>query len=388
MKKLMLLLTTLVVLMLPGCMAPAGEPALDPPLAVEPESPTDESITILGTGDILMHNNVIASGSDGSGGYDFNHLYEPIKLYIESADHASACLECALAGAESGYTGYPQFNSPDELATALKNAGFDLINTAGNHCMDRGLAGGLRTLQVLQDAGLDTIGTNASAEAKATPYIREINGFKLAYLAYSYSTNGIPIPASAPWYFNDLDKDQVLEDISAVREQADLVILLLHWGVEYSPYPTEEQTQWARDFFAAGADLILGSHPHVIQPAEIISVDGKDKLVIYSMGNSIGSQNGIERNSGVMVTAEFTRDGADGAIALSGYEFIPTYIHRYNASGKQLFRALPITTTIAAIENGGETILTADDIPLLESVYTATMDTLCAMGLELDQTTL
>ena len=385
MRKLPLLLFLLVILTACSLSAYQPKPADQAETETEAETqtvPPDTSITILGTGDVLMHNTVIDSGRQG-GEYSFEHLYAPVQHLVDAADHASLCLETALAGPASGYTGYPLFNSPDALALALKTTGFDLINTAGNHCMDRGLEGGVRTLQVLREAGLDTIGTSDSAETAAHLYIKEVKGFKLAYLAYSFSTNGIPVPSSAPWYFSALDREKILADIAAVRPEADLVILLLHWGVEYSPSPTAEQTSWAREFCEAGADLILGSHPHVIQPAELLDINGQKKLVVYSMGNSIGHQIGVERNSGVLVSVEFTRYGVDGSIRLSDYHFEPTYLHHYYQDGRLLFRAVPITETIENIHQGNETVLTEGDIPVLQSVYQSTMNTLQNMGLEL-----
>jgi len=338
-------------------------------LAMENNPP--ETITLVATGDILMHNTVIASGKQGDN-YNFDHLYAPIKHLIEQGDYASVNLESALAGPNSGYTGYPTFNSPDSMASALKNAGFDLVVTASNHTMDRGYQGALRTMDVLRQAGLDTTGTFKSPEDKKTYLIKNIRGVKVGYLAYSYGTNGIALPADKPYFFNMLDKDKVIADISALRPQVDLVVLILHWGVEYSPYPTEQQRKLATEFFQRGADVILGSHPHVIQPMETMQINGRDKFVIYSMGNSMGNQNGVERNSGVILKLQFTKNYQAGETTLTGVSYTPIYMHPYHVNSRLSFRAVPIEETIKSIQAGQDPYLGTDSIPLLQKVLADT----------------
>ena len=338
-------------------------------LAMENTAP--ETITLVATGDILMHNTVIASGKQ-SENYNYDHLYAPVKHLIEEGDYASVNLESALAGPSSGYTGYPVFNSPDSIATALKNAGFDLVVTASNHIMDRGYQGALRTMDVLRQAGLDTTGTYKSPEEKKTLLIKNIRGVKVGYLAYSYGTNGIALPADKPYFFNSLDKDKVIADISALRPQVDLVVLILHWGVEYSPYPTEQQRKLATEFFQRGADVILGSHPHVIQPMETMQINGHDKFVIYSMGNSMGNQNGVGRNSGVILKLQFTKNYQAGETTLTGVSSTPIFMHPYHINGHQSFRVVPIEETIRLIQAGKDPYLGADRIPLLQKVLADT----------------
>jgi len=333
------------------------------------------SINLVATGDILMHNTVITSGITGTT-YNFEHLYAPIKDFIAAGDYASVNLETSLAGPSSGYTGYPLFNSPDSIAVALKESGFDLVVTANNHILDRGFQGALRTMNVLHNAGLDTAGTYQSAAEKQKSLIKDIRGVKVGYLAYSYSTNGIPVPADKPYFFNYLEPDKIKADIAALRPKVDVLVLALHWGVEYSPYPTEIQRQQAKEFFQAGADAILGSHPHVVQPMEIMNISGQDKFVIYSMGNSMGNQNGVERNSGVLFNLLFTKDLSSGVTNFSGYEYTPLFIHPYYDNGKRLFRVVPISDTIEAIQNGEDPYLKTDALPMLQQVLEETNKTL------------
>ena len=333
------------------------------------------TINLLATGDILMHNTVIASGLQ-SGGYNFDHLYAPIKHLLTAGDYASVNLECALAGPSSGYTGYPLFNSPDAIAPALKNAGFDLVVTANNHILDRGYQGAIRTMDTLRQAGLDTTGTFKTQPERDNYLIKDLRGIKVGYLAYSYSTNGIPVPADKPYFFNFLDKEQIIQDITALRPQVDLVVLILHWGVEYSPYPTASQRHMARELFEKGADVILGSHPHVIQPMEVMEVNGQDKFVIYSMGNSMGNQNGVERNSGVVLNLQFSKYLTEDRTVLTGVNYVPTYIHPYYVGQQRTFRVVPIEETLAAIKAGTEPVFGPEAIPELEKVLAATNQTL------------
>lgn len=333
------------------------------------------TINLVATGDILMHNTVIASGlKDGS--YNFDHLYAPIKHLLTAGDYASVNLECALAGPSSGYTGYPLFNSPDAIAPALKNAGFDLVVTANNHILDRGYQGAMRTMDTLRQAGLETTGTFKSEQERQSFLIKDLRGIRVGYLAYSYSTNGIPVPADKPHFYNFLDKEQIIKDITAFRPQVDLVVLILHWGIEYSPYPTASQRQMARELFENGADVILGSHPHVIQPMEVMKVNGQDKFVIYSMGNSMGNQNGVERNSGVVLNLQFSKYLTENKTVLTGVNYVPTYIHPYYVGQKRTFRVVPIEETLAAIKAGTDPVFGPEAIPELEQVLAATNETL------------
>lgn len=333
----------------------------------EPEPIKTETISLMATGDILMHNTVVWSG-DNNGQYSYDHLFAPVKSLIQKADIASVNLESPIAGPEGGYPGYPLFNSPDELATSLKNSAFDVVITANNHCMDRGLKGGLRTLDILRKSGLDTTGTFKSPTEANTFLIKDIRGVKIAYLAYTYGTNGIPLPQNEPYFCNILDQEKIIADIHKLRSQVDVLVLVLHWGVEYSPLPTQKQEQLAQSFFKEGADLILGSHPHVIQPMEIMNIDGKDKLVVYSMGNSVGHQRGIERNSGVIMKVEFSKNFVTGETIMTKADYTPTFSHPYYLNGKQMFRMIDIGETLNAIHNGTEPYLNEDSVPLLEKV--------------------
>lgn len=339
-----------------------------PPPNQEPNPPDSTCVTLTATGDILMHNTVIASGLNDNN-YDFSNLYSPVKHLLEAADYASVNLESSLAGPASGYTGYPLFNSPDNIARSLKESGFDLVVTANNHILDRGYTGALRTMDVLRETGLDTTGTFRSAEESKAYLIKDIRGIKVGYLAYSYGTNGMAIPPGKEYFYNYLQKDRVIADIEALRPRVDVLVLVLHWGVEYSPLPTAEQRELARLFFDQGADIILGSHPHVLQPLEIMHINGKEKLVIYSMGNSMGDQNGLERNIGVIVSLQFTKKHKTGETYLSSYNYIPTYIHEYYDQGHLKFRLVAVEEAINSVKTGTDPYMGSDIVPMLEQLW-------------------
>jgi len=367
----------------------------------EPEPITERTdITLTALGDILMHNTLIWSGGQADGSYAFDFFRE-VRSLMEEGDYCTTNLECALAGPESGYTGYPLFNSPDAIATHLKDYGVDGVIAANNHILDRGFKGALRTVEVIENAGLDVLGIRKNIEDTGF-IIKDLKGIKVGYLAYTYGTNGLSLPAEHQYFINMLEKERILQDLQELRPQVDILILVLHWGVEYSPEPTEEQRTLAQEFLAAGADAIIGSHPHVIQPVEYFNIDGQKKFVAYSIGNFIGDQRGQERNSGVIVQLKFevervfqpeTTDIHTGAhqaeaagnstfhssgtlisqkVTLQQVELTPTYSHSYTQGGRQKFRVIPVERTMEKILAEEDDVFTIEDLPLLENVLQTT----------------
>lgn len=377
----LILLTIISLLLLAGC---GGEPSAPvsatptpdwepttPPEPPAPPPPRLETVTLVAAGDILMHNTQIWSGQQPDGTYHFD-FFGPVKELLQEGDYTSTNLEAAMAGPATGYTGYPSFNSPDAIADTLKDAGFDLVVTANNHILDRGYKGALRTLDVLNQAGLDTVGAYKSQLDADQFLIKSINGINIGYLAYTYGTNGIPIPEKHPYLVNLMNTEKILSDIKALRAQVDVLILVAHWGVEYRHEPTSEQKELARQFLNAGVDIILGSHPHVIEPMEIVNIDGKDKLVIYSMGNFVGHQRGPERNSGVILKFKVVKNLDSKESYLDEVTYTPTYSHSYQENGKLMFRVVPVEDTIALIKEGKDPYLKASDLPTLEEVLKQT----------------
>lgn len=343
-----------------------------PEIVPDSEPEIIETITLAAAGDCLMHNTQIWSGQQPDGTYNFDAFFREVQPIIAAADYCSTNFEAPMAGAAGGYTGYPVFNSPDEIAAAFKSAGFDMVVTANNHILDRGYQGALRTLQVLEQTGLDTVGVYPNQEISQQFLIKDLKGIRVGYLAYTYSTNGISVPADKSYLVNYLNRDKILVDIGKLRPQVDVLVLVLHWGVEYSPQPTQEQKDLAREFCESGADVILGSHPHVIQTMEVIPQEDRNCFVIYSMGNFISHQRGLERNSGIILQIEVSKNLTTQQTVLKKIDYIPTYSHSYYDGDRRQFRVVPIEGTIKKIEQGQEQYLGQEDILTLQTVLNHT----------------
>ncbi len=258
-------------------------------------------ITLVMVGDILLHTPVAKSGLLAEGGYDFSAVFEEMKEEISAADLALVNQEVIIGGEELGITGYPAFNAPYELGDALAEAGFDVVLHATNHALDKGRKGILNCLSFWRENYPDiaVLGVHDSGESQQEIYVYEQNEIKIAILNYTYGTNGIPLPEGMAYAVDLLEKERVAADLKAAQELADFVIVCPHWGTEYVLESTKAQRDWAAFFTENGADLILGTHPHVIE--EIAWVPGDDgeaagdgnvqgaggALVYYSLGNFV-----------------------------------------------------------------------------------------------------
>ena len=256
---------------------------------IEPE------IDLLMVGDVLLHDNVQNSGKLADGTYNYDHLFANVKDDIEAADVAIVNQEVILGGTELGLSGYPAFNGPHEVADAIVNAGFDVVLHATNHTLDKGKKGLLNCMNYWEEnyekvAVLGVFDSQDSYENDI--YIYEEDGLKIAILNYTYGTNGIPLPSDMPYAVALLDKEKVIADLVKANEAADFTVVCPHWGTEYQHKQSEEQEDWANLFLEYGADLVIGTHPHYIQPVEMLTGEnGEEMLVYYSLGNFINSTN-------------------------------------------------------------------------------------------------
>ncbi|MFD0958891.1 CapA family protein [Paenibacillus chungangensis] len=332
-----------------------GEPAptASPPPTPEPTPQFLDAVWI-GVGDVMSHTPQLPGAYDAaSKTYNFDPYFAGVKPILEKGDWVMANLETPIAGASFGYTGYPTFNAPVELAEALNNAGFNLLSTANNHSLDKGEKGLLATLDNLRELGMQHIGTAASQEEADTLVISEKNGIKMGLLAYTYGTNGIPVPEGKPYLVALIDEEKIKEDIHRLRSSGvDLITVALHFGSEYQTQPNEAQKTLARSLAAAGADIIAGSHPHVVQPYEIVDAfdeEGRKRqsLIIYSMGNFISNQRGDWKDYGVIFKVHIRKQLPEGIIQLREVEAIPTWVHRYKPDHAYRYRILPVEETIA-----------------------------------------
>ena len=340
----------------------------------EPTLPDPEHVvstaTITSTGDVLMHMPVIDSGLQTDGSYNFDSIFRYVSPYTSAADLAVANLETTLCGTDNGYPyhGYPNFNCPDEIVTGLRTAGFDMLLTANNHSYDTGLVGYKRTIDTVRDAGLVTLGTMKSADEPKYS-ILEINGIKIGMLCYTYaysvnaegspSLNGMPHIAETG-ICNDFhaanleafytEVDGCLQEMEAAGAEA--TIMYIHWGVEYQTYANDQQKAISQKLCDLGLDVIIGGHPHVVQPISLLesTVDPEHKTVcLYSMGNAVSNQrlgnissiSTAHTEDGVLFNVTFCKY-SDGSVYLESVDLIPCWVNRHSTYGKMEYNILPL----------------------------------------------
>ncbi len=341
--------------------------------STENESKEDININMSVIGDIMCHNSQYVDAFNSSANtYDFSYVFENIKKYIEPADIAIGNLETTFAGSEVGYSNYPRFNTPEQLATNLKDLGIDVLSTANNHSLDTNYSGLVSTLDYLDKAGISHMGTYASEEAQNTILVKDVNGIKIAFLAFTYGTNGIPVPKGKDYCVNLIDEDFILEQLNLAKEQnPDLICVNMHWGTEYQTKQNSEQEDLADLLFNNGVDIILGSHPHVLQPMEKRTVtleDGstKDCFVIYSLGNFISGQNADNTRNSAILNISITKDGETEETYLNSVSYVPIYMYRAS-SGTKKFKVLDIEQSISDYESGSNDDLGQSTISTLRT---------------------
>ncbi len=313
------------------------------PLLLLPQNPAPSpgKISLLFLGDVMGHDEQIWSAENRETHiYDYDTVFSCIRDEISEADIAIANFEVTLAGPP--YKGYPAFSSPASLAVACKNAGIDVFVTANNHAADRGIKGILGTIYRLDSIGIPHTGTFTDQTARDSlyPMIIKKNGFSLALLNYTYGTNGINVPP--PVIVNMLDKNMITADIEKAKSKnPDAIILFLHWGTEYDTMPSKTQTDLADYFFSRGVDLIIGSHPHVLQKMVWAKSDTvmKDRIVIYSLGNFVSNQRSIRRDGGAMVRIELAKEADSLYVSDAGYYL--TWVYTPIENYRKRFFILP-----------------------------------------------
>lgn len=326
------------------------------PIKVE-EKPIVEQVeeklttgTILATGDIMFHTPQIKAAYDPLREvYDFNSVFKYVKEYIESSDLSIGNFETVTGGDDLGFHGFPMFNSPESTILAIKDTGFDILTTANNHSLDQGKEGLINTIDNIENQGMKNIGTYKEQD---TPIlIEEINEIKLALLSYSYGFNGMEYTLTEEeqsYMINKIDETKIKEDIEKAKGLGtDMVVVFIHWGNEYHREPSEEQMDLGRKMVDWGANIIFGSHPHVIQRSEIIEKNGKDNFIIYSMGNFISNQREESLDNpytedGIMVKIELEKDLIKEETIIKNIDYIPTWVRRDNDGNKLNYEILPI----------------------------------------------
>ncbi len=326
---------------------------------------TDITFTMTAIGDVMCHNtqylDAYIESDDENHNYDFSYVFEDIYRYTKITDLTIGSLETSFAGKERGYSNYPTFNSPDNLAYDLKKIGVDVLSTAGNHCLDMGFSGLSRTIDVLNDADISHLGTYKTQEDRDQILFKYVKGIKIAFINYTYGTNGIPVPSDKQFCVNLIDKDLIKKDIeSAKQENAEIIVSCMHWGTEYQTTANPEQEELADFLFQNGVDIILGNHPHVLEPIEKRTVtleDGtqKDGFVIYALGNFICDQNAENTRNSIILNLKITKH-TDGKISIDHADYIPIYMYKNTASKTRSMKLLDIEKMIhdyeTALNNG------------------------------------
>jgi poly-gamma-glutamate capsule biosynthesis protein CapA/YwtB (metallophosphatase superfamily) len=311
------------------------------PVNSQSQLKSQDKISLLFIGDIMGHDEQIWSAENRETHlYNYDDVFQYIKPVISDADITIANFEVTLGGPP--YMGYPQFSSPVALAVACKNAGIDYLVTANNHSADRGKRGIINTINRLDSIGIPHTGTflNSSCHDSLSPLIIHKNETSIALLNYTFSTNGIIVPE--PVIVNMLDKEQITRDVNKAREKkADFIILFLHWGTEYDTIPSKSQTDLAAYFQSIGVDMVIGSHPHVIQKMVRTKnlITGNDGVVIYSLGNFVSNQIKPKTDGGSMVRIELTKQGDKYSITNAGYYI--TWDYRPIVNFRKKFFILP-----------------------------------------------
>ena len=318
----------------------------------------DITFTLATTGDIMCHNtNFLDAYNSSTKSYDFSYYFTDIKQYLQEADITVGNLETTLSGAKRGYSGYPTFNTPEILAKNLKSAGFNVVSTANNHCMDKGYSGIESTIKFLDEADLAHTGTFKSKKDQETILIKNVKGVNIAFLSFTYGTNGIPVPKDKSYAVNLIDKSLIKSQIElAKKENPDLICVSMHWGIEYQTKANKEQEKLADFLFKNGVDIILGNHSHVPQQMEKREIkldDGttKDGFVIYSLGNFMANQNKQYTNDSAILKLEITKHKGEGKITIDKATYTPTYMYKNPSKSTKKFKILDINTEIKKYES-------------------------------------
>lgn len=293
------------------------------------EEKGSSSFTFAGVGDNLIHQAIFSQYEMGVTDYDFNEDYALMKPYIEPADLSFINQETICAGEEFGLSHYPQFNGPTQILDAVANTGFDWLAASSNHSLDKGSDSLLAELNYLHENYPDVSVTGAyRSEEESNQYIvREVNGIKVGLLGYTYGLNGIPLPEDMPWLVELIDEDQIQKDMEALSKISDVQIVSMHWGTEYHTEIEADQQALAQKMNEWGVEVIIGTHPHVIKPAEIIQGEKQDTLCYYSLGNFLSAQDTNEGMVGGMASFTLQYDFDTQKTSFKDVKFTPTVMY-------------------------------------------------------------
>jgi len=303
------------------------------------------SLSITTTGDLMCHSSQFQLAKQTDGSYDFLPVYSLVKEYLAASDFTIGNLETVLGGTSKNFSGYPQFNSPNEYADALKKVGFDALITTNNHSYDYLDTGIKRTLDELNNRNIPAVGTFYSPSDRDSIRIFRVKGVKIALLAYTAFSNN-PVAVAKRFSINFIDSALLAKDIKKARTiGAELVLVNFHWGIEYKRFPSDYQKNVTQYAASLGADIIFGGHPHVLQPVEFLpSKDGvglDSCFVIYSLGNFISAQNKRYTDAGLMLTLQLAKNLTTNKIYIQHTDYVPTWVFKGIVNGKSQYLIFP-----------------------------------------------
>lgn len=334
------------------------------------------AVTFCAVGDLMCHSTQFKYAQVSKDSFDFKPVYRYVKPIIEKADVAIGNLETTLAGSEREYSGYPNFNSPDEYLEALKYAGFDILITANNHSLDTGKKGALRTIQKITEHGLLYNGTNKNEKERDSIRVYEVKGLRLAFLSYTYGTNNTT-PKGQKYLINNIDTLLIKDQLNLAKQLfPDLIMVYFHFGNEYEREPSKEQREIVEKTLGYGGDIILASHPHVIQSVQKFESEwGRidSGFVAYSLGNFISNQRWQYSDCGVILNFTVTKKGDDSKLYLSDLSFVPTWVFKGNTGIKNEYIILPSNNNEV---DSTYKFISEDDLQAMNESYNDTIEIL------------
>ena len=296
-------------------------------------------------GDLMCHSTQYEYAKVDADSFDFTGVFTEVSPYLSSADLTVGNLETVIAGEDKKYSGYPYFNAPDDFIYALKVAGFDLLTTANNHALDQGWEGVKRTIDVLDKYKIHRTGTFNSQEDQDSIRIFQINSIKIAILAYSENIEGISIPKGKNFVINLIDENKIKRDIDKARtKNVDVVLIFLHYGTEYKREPNNYQKEVVQKIIDDGADIIIGSHPHVVEPFDLFKTNGgklDTGFVAYSLGNFISNQRWRYSDAGVILNIQISKNLFADSIYICDINYLPTWVFKGSTEKGKEYIILP-----------------------------------------------
>ena len=339
------------------------------PLTIETKKPVVTDVHIVSVGDIFLHgNNLFAAYSADAKTYNFDSVFSPVADYFKNADLTTAWLG-AVYDPKGPYLGYPLFKSPPALIDTLQNIGLNVAFRT-NHTMDFGVKGLAMTTQILTEHNISQVAAAGTEESSKKIFVYQKNNLKIAFVGYIYGMNGLSIPE--PWMINLIDLDKIKSDITEAKKQADFVVVALHFGNEYERLPSQSQKDTVQAIANSGADLIIASHAHVIQPIETVTTtDGRTIYVAYGLGNFYCGQRARYTDAGMIL--DYTIEKTDTGTVLKNISYTPTWVAEFKENGKTQYQILPAKKYIDLYQQGQASFLSASNFARLKQVYTDTV---------------